>query len=260
MMLVISVYSTKATAHQRIVFLSITLLASSKPSCLAKQHFYLVIYYLTILKFHYFELQSNLTDNGILNQTQLFPIWLPYWRSFLFPSLLFIFTARLLLYSKGRVHKGRSLPQISPRSRMANLGFHRSADSTLLARAAIGTGTGSAGVSSSVLVPFPSRNSTYGIAASSGFLTSSIYLTSPPGVGEGTSSISISASNFPVLVSGAWSLTATEPTIPLPSYDPPSVTITGAEVTSEAAHLSKYVSTDEITLARVNFQLLNRSG
>ena len=71
--------------------------ASSKPSYLAKQHFNLVIYYITFLKFQIVELQQNLTDTGIPNKFHFLAIWLPYSRFFLFPSLLFLFTARLLL-------------------------------------------------------------------------------------------------------------------------------------------------------------------
>ncbi|KAL8788495.1 MAG: hypothetical protein Q9195_007272 [Heterodermia aff. obscurata] len=108
----------------------------------------------------------------------------------------------------------------------------------LLNTAVTGTGTGNAGVSSSVLPPYPTTGGTSGIAAGSGFLTTSANPTSIPGISEGTSSNSPSAPNSPVPVSGTWSLTATEPTVALPSYDPPSSTIAGAAATSEAVQLS----------------------
>ena len=66
-----------------------------------------------------------------------------------------------------------------------------------------------------------------------------------------------SALNSPVPVSGTWSITATEPTVALPSYDSPSGTIAGPAATSEAVQLSGYVPAAEITLVRLRIEMLN---
>ena len=137
-----------------------------------------------------------------------------------------------------------------------NSDFRRSAFPTLLNTAAKGTGTGNAGVSSSVLPPYPTTDRSSGIAAGTGFLVTPTNPISLSGVTEGASSDSTLASNSPVPVSGSWSLTATEPTVALPFYDPPSSTIAGAAVTSEAVHLSGYVINVEITLACVRIDVL----
>ena len=157
--------------------------------------------------------------------------------------------------AKGQYPKVDLIPQPLPESGSTDSGSQHSVVSTLLNIAATVTGTGNAGISSSA-PPFPTINNTSSIAAGSGFLTTTTDQASIPGISAVTSTYT-SALNSPVPVSGTWSITATEPTVALPSYDSPSGTIAGPAATSEAVQLSGYVPAAEITLVRLRIEMLN---